>query len=91
MPFDQPTKTSPKTPRRTFLTSSGTAAVAGACAALTTSAGMAATPDSTPLKILGICCSPRKGQTTAAALKSCLDAAQAVDPRISVELVEWPV
>jgi multimeric flavodoxin WrbA len=41
-----------------------------------------------PIKILGICCSPRKGKTTAAALRICLDAAKTVDTRIEVELIE---
>ena len=41
-----------------------------------------------PIKILGICCSPRKGKTTAAALSICLDAVKAFDGRIEVELIE---
>jgi len=88
MPSDHPSTTFLKTPRRSFLTAGGTAAVAGACAALSTPSALAATRDQTSIKILGICCSPRKGQGTASALRSCLDAAKAVDPRISVELIE---
>ena len=41
-----------------------------------------------PIKILGICCSPRKGKSTATALGICLDAVKAVDGRIEVELIE---
>jgi len=75
--------------RRRFLGVAGstaaTGAVAGAIAAETTPA---ATP-SGPIKILGICCSPRKGMSTSAALRVCLDAAKDVDPDgIEVELIE---
>lgn len=42
----------------------------------------------TALKILGICCSPRKGMTTFASLKACLEAAQGVNEKIETELVE---
>jgi multimeric flavodoxin WrbA len=41
-----------------------------------------------PIKILGISCSPRKGKTTTAALRVCLDAVKATDKRIEVELIE---
>ena len=41
-----------------------------------------------PVKILGISCSPRKGKTTATALKAALDAAKKVDRRIEVELID---
>ena len=46
------------------------------------------TPSTRSIKILGVCCSPRKGKTTTAALRVCLDAAKAVDGRIEVELIE---
>ena len=90
MPSDHPSKTSSptKTPRRAFLTAGGTAAVAGAYAALATSTAQAAKPGPAQIKILGICCSPRQGKTTATALKECLEAARAVDPRIGIELIE---
>lgn len=75
--------------RRDFFTIAGPAVVAG------TSAVAASAQDQAPrgagprpIKILGICCSPRKGQTTAAALRICLDAVKAVDRRIEVELIE---
>jgi multimeric flavodoxin WrbA len=59
-------------------------------------AGAVATLDSTPakaagrkiVKIIGISCSPRKGKTTATAVKVALDAAKEVDPRIEVELID---
>jgi multimeric flavodoxin WrbA len=53
-----------------------------------TAAAAAETAPGKALKIVGICCSPRKGQNTAAALKVCLEAAKAIDPRIEVELLE---
>ena len=40
------------------------------------------------MKILGICCSPRKGQTTFDAMEVCLAAAREVDERIATELIE---
>lgn len=40
------------------------------------------------VKILGVSCSPRKGKTTAAALKICLEAAQSVNSVITTELIE---
>ena len=40
------------------------------------------------IRISGIACSPRKGQTTAASLRLCLAAAEQVDPRIETELIE---
>jgi multimeric flavodoxin WrbA len=41
-----------------------------------------------PIKILGISCSPRKGKTTATAVKAALDAAKDIDNRIEVELLD---
>jgi multimeric flavodoxin WrbA len=75
--------------RRGFLGSAGSAAMVGAGTALAAApnpAESAAKPKS--LRILGVCCSPRKGKTTATALGMCLAAAKAVDPRIDVELIE---
>ena len=75
--------------RRGFLGSAATAAVLGnaaTIAAAPSEAEPAAQPR--PIKILGICCSPRKGKNTAAALSICLDAVRAVDGRIEVELIE---
>jgi multimeric flavodoxin WrbA len=72
-------------PRRKFLKAAGTAAatVAG------TMAMGAAAPTAKKIKILAISGSLRKGKTTAAGLRICLDAAKAVDPRhIDVELIE---
>ncbi len=40
------------------------------------------------MKILGICCSPRKGQATFQAMKTCLEAAQGQDAGITTKLVE---
>ena len=75
--------------RRGFLGTAATAAVLGSAATIAAApseAEHAAQPR--PIKILGICCSPRKGKNTAAALSICLDAVAAVDGRIEVELIE---
>jgi len=64
--------------RRTFLGVAGSAVVAGAA-----EAGAEGS-----IKILGISCSPRKGKTTAAALRMCLDAAKEAYPDVEVELIE---
>jgi len=76
--------------RRRFLRAAGTGVVAGAAAGTAASAASAENAQaSAAIKIIGIACSPRKGKTTAAALRICLDAARAVDPRrIEVELIE---
>ncbi len=69
--------------RREFLT---TTLAAGATASTVSAA--AETQGGKTIRIVGISCSPRKGKTTAAALKICLDAAKGVDPTITTELIE---
>jgi len=69
--------------RREFLT---TTLAAGTTASVTSASAVA--PDKKMVKIVGISCSPRKGKTTATALGICLEAAQAVDSRVTTELVE---
>jgi len=69
--------------RRRFLTTSLTAGTVFSMASATAGA-----QDKKTLKIIGVSCSPRKGKTTAAALKICLDAAKAVDSAVSTELIE---
>jgi len=79
----------PEVTRRRFLRAAGTvAAGATAGATITAANAPAAATEGKRLRILGICCSPRQGKTTATALRVCLDAAAAVDPRIEVELIE---
>ncbi len=39
-------------------------------------------------RILGICCSPRRGMTTYKAMETCLAAAEAVDADIETEIIE---
>lgn len=70
--------------RRGFLTT-GLAAGAGAI-----SAGVSPAMGQIPgkLKIIGICCSPRKGKTTYKALEICLEAAQEVSNKIDTRLIE---
>jgi hypothetical protein len=80
----------PEVTRREFLGAAGTiAAGTTAGAAMAAASAPAAEPaQAKPLRIMGICCSPRQGKTTATALQVCLAAAKAVDPRIEVELIE---
>ena len=73
--------------RRRFMETAGAAIVTGTAAATTSAQAAAGSRDKT-IRILGISCSPRKGQTTAASLQVCLQAAEKVDPRIDVELIE---
>ena len=73
------------TTRRTFIATAGTAALAAAAPA-----ALAATQASPAgaIKILGIACSARRGMTTAKAVQTALDAAQGLDARIEVELID---
>lgn len=72
-----------QTDRRAFLGAVGAAATAGTLGYAAEAAG------SGPLTILGLCCSPRKGKTTAAALTVALDAArEAGGGKIATELIE---
>jgi multimeric flavodoxin WrbA len=50
--------------------------------------GAAAQDSPAKLKIIGVCCSPRAGKTTSAALALCLAAAKEKDPNIDTELIE---
>lgn len=78
-----------KPSRRKFLCSAGTTAAAAGLLPVTAAAGESAAAPTIPIKILGISGSPRKGKTSAAALRVALEAAQAVAPdRIVTELIE---
>jgi multimeric flavodoxin WrbA len=68
--------------RRNFLTKGLVATTAFASAS---SAGAA---KSKSVKIMGVSCSPRQSKTTATAVKTALDAAKTVDPRIKTELLD---
>ncbi|HPC95360.1 MAG TPA: flavodoxin family protein [Sedimentisphaerales bacterium] len=72
--------------RRDFVRDSLAAGVTAAAVAST--AQGAEGPSRNGLKIVGISCSPRQGQTTATSLKVCLEAAGKVSPRIETELIE---
>jgi len=82
----------PEVTRRGFLNKAGSAAaVAGVGAALTAGAVQAAEDkkiEDKKIKVLGICCSPRIGKSTATVLKACLDAAREVSPNIETEMIE---
>ncbi len=69
--------------RRSFITTAGAAALAS-----TVVDGAAEAPGGTAIKIIGISCSPRQGQTTASAVQTALDAAKTVNPRIQTELID---
>jgi len=69
--------------RRRFL---ATSLAAGTATSATSMAAVA--QEKKTMKIVGISCSPRKGKTTAAALNICLEAAKAVDPGVTTELIE---
>ena len=69
--------------RRKFMTKT-----LAAGAAVSISSAPANASNGKPVKILGISCSPRKGKTTATAIKASLDAAKKVDRRIEVELID---
>lgn len=79
-----------KSNRRKFFQATGATMAAASLlhVAAATGGGATATPAS-QIKILGISGSPRKGKTTAAALRIALEAAQATAPdRIVTELIE---
>ena len=71
--------------RRTFFKSS---LAAGAVAAGLSQEGLAAAASGKSIKIVGISCSPRKGKTTATAVKAALDAAKTVNSSIKIELID---
>ncbi len=69
--------------RRKFLAT--TLASTGTLAAASTSG---AAESRKTVKIVGVSCSPRKGKTTATAVRVALDAAKEVDHRIAVQLID---
>jgi multimeric flavodoxin WrbA len=69
--------------RRNFLATAGAAALATSLVR-----GAEETTTGKSVKILGVACSARKGMTTAKSVQAALAAAQAVDPRITVELID---
>lgn len=69
--------------RRKFLAATLTTGTALSVASTTAPA-----QDQRSVKILGVSCSPRRGKTTATAVKAALDAAGAVDRRIKTELLD---
>jgi multimeric flavodoxin WrbA len=70
------------------LGTAGTLAAASAGTGVALAADSAEAPPNEPIKIIGISGSPRKGKSTATALKVCLEAAKAVADNIEVELIE---
>jgi len=77
--------------RRDFVKSSMAASAAVAAGAATGTASNRDTDEKRKarrIKIIGVCCSPRKAKTTAASLQVCLDSAKDVSPEVEVELIE---
>ena len=81
-------------PRREFLTAAGVAVAAGTVGyAQTAEAQPGAAPASgqpagEPVKIIAVCCSPRKGRTTYTALATALAAARETGSGVDTELIE---
>jgi len=74
--------------RREMVGAAGAAAMAGTVAGAVRAAPQGPAPGKT-IKIVAVCASPRKGKTTTAGLRICLEAAKAVDPEhIETELIE---
>jgi len=73
--------------RRKFVEAAGVAIVAGTATATASAQAMAKARAKT-IRIIGVCCSPRKGKTTSSSLKVSLEAAADVDPNIEIELIE---
>jgi len=69
--------------RRKFI---ATSLAAGTAASLAQAPAIAANVKS--VKIVGVSCSPRKGKTTATSVKTALEAAGQVDPRIKTEMID---
>lgn len=75
--------------RRGFLGLAGTAAAGAAVTHAALADDGEGTSRSASIKIIGICCSFRKGRSTVASMRLCLDAAKQVDPEvIEVELID---
>ena len=74
--------------RRDFVRSSMATSAAVATAAGPSTASEAAAASKEKMKIVGICCSCRKGKTTATSLQVSLESAQEVSSRIEAELIE---
>lgn len=73
----------PNLTRRSFLATAGATALATSL-----TYGAESPSNGKPVRILGLACSARKGMTTAKAVQTALNAAQAVDPRIAIELID---
>lgn len=76
--------------RRGFLGTAGTLVAAGAVVqGVMPRAHAAETEENAKIRIVGVCCSPRKGMTTATSLQTCLQAAASVAPdKVETELIE---
>lgn len=70
--------------RRHFIGAAGTAALAASAVP----ARSAENRGGNSMKIIGVSCSPRQGMTTARSVEAALDAAKALDARLTVELID---
>ena len=75
--------------RRGFLGAASAAVATGTAMHTASAKDSDKAPAGKPIKIVGVCCSPRKEKTTATSLAVCLDAAREVDrDNIQTELIE---
>jgi len=74
--------------RRRFLRGAGTSVGAASVAGAGLTQQARAAPGQKRIRIVGVCCSPRKGKTTAAGMRVCLEAAKDAAANVDVELVE---
>jgi multimeric flavodoxin WrbA len=78
-----------KLTRRNFVGAAGTAVASGVLAANALADQASEKSSGDRIKIVGVCCSPRVGKTTAVSLEACLKAAEEVDPDgIEIEMIE---
>lgn len=69
--------------RRDFISAAGALAISNVAAS-----NAIGQENPSSRKIVGVCCSPRKGMTTSSALDICLQAAKEFDSKLETELIE---
>lgn len=78
----------PEVTRRKFLGTAGTMAAATAGTGAVLAADSTQTAAAMPIKIVGVCCSPRKGKNTATVMSVVLEAARQVGENVETELID---
>lgn len=74
--------------RREFLAAAGLAAAGAVNLAAAESRAQDQPERAGAVKVVAVCCSPRKNRTTAAALRTALEAAKQAGPSVTTELIE---